>query len=198
MPEENRAIMRQREFDEAEVLDRALQAFWRLGYDACSISDLVEATGVHRQSLYNAYGDKRGLFLAVAARYRALSAQALEPLRGSDAGIAQLRRYFENFLRMLRANGCGGCLLVRTALSVASVDGEMRALIDAASDDVRSAFAGALENAVRNGDLPRETNVPAQAAYLFCVLHGLTALAQTGASQKQVTAAMSQAFAHLG
>jgi len=180
-----------------DSLDRALMAFWRLGYEGCSISDLVEATGLHRQSLYNAYGDKKGLFMAAAARYRLMSGAALEPLRGKAAGLAELRSYFENFLNVVRTNGCGACLLVRTAFSVAIVDDEIRALIEEAATEVRTGFVDVLENAVRKKELPAKTDVKAQAAYLFCVLHGLSALAQTGASRKQVAEALSQALDNL-
>lgn len=183
-----------REFDEAEVVDQALLAFWRLGYDACSITDLVEATGVHRQSLYNAFGDKKSLFVAVAARYRALAAESLGPLRSRRAGIADIRRYFERFLQITQDRGCGACLLVQTSFTSVGRDTKVRALIHAASAEVRAAFATALENAVRTGELRRETDLPAQAAYLFCVLHGLSALAQSGATRKQVADAMTQAF----
>jgi AcrR family transcriptional regulator len=187
-----------RKFDEAKVLDDALMAFWRLGYEACSITDLVEATGVHRQSLYGAYGDKRGLFLAVAARYRTISAEALEPLRRPNAGLAEIRRFIDRFHATLRSNGCGACMLVRTAFAVASVDEPIRALIEAAAGDVRAAFARSLQNAVRAGEMPADTNVAAQASHLFCVLHGLSALAQTGANRRQVGDALAQAFANLG
>jgi TetR/AcrR family transcriptional repressor of nem operon len=186
-----------REFDEGEVVDQALLAFWRLGYDACSISDLVEATGVHRQSLYNAFGDKKSLFLAAAARYRALSAASLGPLRSPRAGIADIRRYFERFLQIVHDKGCGACLLVQTSFTIAGRDAKIRELIHAASADVRAAFITALENAVRTGELSRKTDIPAQAAYLFCVLHGLSALAQSGATRKQVADAMSQALRNL-
>ena len=55
---------RQRGYDEGEVLDRAAATFLRAGYEGTSIEELVGATGLHRGSLYQAFGSKRGLFLA--------------------------------------------------------------------------------------------------------------------------------------
>ena len=61
---------RSREFDVDETLERAMTLFWERGYEATSVQDLVERTGVNRSSLYSVYGDKQGVFLAVLDRYR--------------------------------------------------------------------------------------------------------------------------------
>ena len=62
-------MARPREFDEEEVLDRALDVFWRRGYGATSVEDLTAATGLGRGSLYAAFGDKETLFLTCLRRY---------------------------------------------------------------------------------------------------------------------------------
>ena len=61
---------RARGFDEGAVLEQALACFWRHGYEACGVRELTDATGLKPQSLYNAFGSKRGLFLAALRRYR--------------------------------------------------------------------------------------------------------------------------------
>ena len=58
-----------KQFDRGDVLERAMAVFWRNGYQATSIQDLVDATGINRGSLYTTFGDKRGLFLAVLEHY---------------------------------------------------------------------------------------------------------------------------------
>lgn len=60
---------RPRKFDEAELLEAAMQLFWAKGYDGTSKRDLMQATGVASQSLYNAFGDKRALHLAAIRHY---------------------------------------------------------------------------------------------------------------------------------
>lgn len=54
---------RPRQFEEARVVRLAAAVFQRRGYAATSVDDLVEATGVHRGSLYGVFGSKHGLFL---------------------------------------------------------------------------------------------------------------------------------------
>lgn len=59
---------RRRGYDEGEVLDRSARAFLRAGYEGTSIEELVGATGLHRGSLYQAFGSKRGLFVSCLRR----------------------------------------------------------------------------------------------------------------------------------
>lgn len=60
---------RPREFDMDQVLDAATAAFWTHGYEATSLQDLTEATGLQKGSIYKAFGDKHSLFLTVLERY---------------------------------------------------------------------------------------------------------------------------------
>jgi len=62
-------MARPRQFNREESLKNAMVIFWEKGYEATSLNDLLEATGLARQSLYNTFGDKRGLFLASLRRY---------------------------------------------------------------------------------------------------------------------------------
>lgn len=64
-------MTRPREWDETEVLDRALETFWQKGYEGTSIGDLTEATGLARASLYGAFGDKEKLYARVVEHYLA-------------------------------------------------------------------------------------------------------------------------------
>ncbi|MET0264397.1 MAG: helix-turn-helix domain-containing protein [Duganella sp.] len=96
-------MARPRTFDEDDVIARAAEVFGRLGYNACSIDDLVEATALQRGSLYKAFGSKRGLFEKVLKQalvgewHRApavldLLITALRELAPADLPIAALCR----------------------------------------------------------------------------------------------------------
>ena len=62
-------VGRPRQFDEEQVLDAAMKAFWANGYEATSLADLVSVTGLHKGSLYQAFGDKHSLFVQTLNRY---------------------------------------------------------------------------------------------------------------------------------
>ena len=83
-----------RQFDESQVLDAMMRVFWQKGFEATTIDDLVEATGLKRGSLYHAFGDKAGMFCRTLALYRQeVQAALLHALRGDDPRAA-LTRYF--------------------------------------------------------------------------------------------------------
>jgi TetR/AcrR family transcriptional regulator, transcriptional repressor for nem operon len=62
-------MARPREFEEETVLDAAMRCFWDRGYQATSVRDLVNKTGITGASLYNAFGDKRALYRKALDRY---------------------------------------------------------------------------------------------------------------------------------
>jgi len=84
------SMARTRAFDEEDVLDRAMALFWRKGFEATSIEELVGVSGINRASMYAAFGDKRRLFLAVLDHYlvRVNGERIAILLRGGSATAA--------------------------------------------------------------------------------------------------------------
>ncbi|HZC78142.1 MAG TPA: TetR/AcrR family transcriptional regulator, partial [Ktedonobacterales bacterium] len=68
---------RPRSFDREAALERAIDVFWRHGYEATSVSDLTSAMGINPPSLYAAFGDKEKLFLEAVERYQQQRRQAV-------------------------------------------------------------------------------------------------------------------------
>ncbi|HXM75638.1 MAG TPA: TetR/AcrR family transcriptional regulator, partial [Thermoanaerobaculia bacterium] len=115
------------EFDQEQVLDAALNAFWRKGYEATTLSDLLEATGLARQSLYNTFGDKRALFLTSLRRYADVGVGRLsEALEGGSVRAA-IRAVFEDTLNC--PNPGHGCFLVNAATELLPRDAEVGRLV---------------------------------------------------------------------
>jgi TetR/AcrR family transcriptional repressor of nem operon len=92
-------VARTREFDEDQVLDAALQTFRRKGYEATTLPDLLEATGLARQSLYNAFGDKRELFLTSLRRYAEGEHDRMAEILRNRPLRAAIATVFENVQR---------------------------------------------------------------------------------------------------
>lgn len=174
------------EFDLDTVTDRALIAFWQRGYDGCSIADLTAACGINRQSLYNTFADKLGVFQAVLARYSLRLDAALAPLYAEGAGLAELRAFIEASLAMQHQTNSGACLLVITAFSPHVHDPAIAAAVMGGADKTRAAFSHVL---ARHSHDPKTA-----AAYLYVVLSGLSALSRTGGNPTDVDAALSLAL----
>ena len=109
-----------RQFDEGAVLDRAMETFWRRGYEATSIDDLVAATGVKRGSLYNAFGDKEALFLASFERYRQRVLTPITDALDDPDALAGIEAMVETQLHIAAdTDGPCGCLVLNTAMETA-------------------------------------------------------------------------------
>ena len=160
------------EFDHDKVLEKALDAFWRKGYEATSLNDLLEATGLARQSLYNTFGDKHGLFVASLRRYIDRNVALFAKMLESGPVRTAIRRAFEAALSRA-TEGCG-CFLVNSATELAPRDPEVRRLIASAIAGEERALAEALRRGVREGELQlTPKRIEQTARFLVSTLQGL-------------------------
>jgi len=119
---------RPREFDEDEVIGDALQAFWKQGYGATSIPDLIHATELERGSLYKAFGDKHTLFERAFDSYLRSGRAAMAETLGSDAPpLERLRTWLgQVVVGCSGAVGGPGCLAVNAMVELAPSDSAVR------------------------------------------------------------------------
>jgi AcrR family transcriptional regulator len=180
---------RPREFNVDQVLDTALNLFWRKGYEGTSYTDLTQATGVERPGLYAAFGNKQALFLQALQRYYAHHLDyfpaALE-LPTCREVVAQILRGAADL--HTRYPEHTGCLGVHGALA-GSVDAEpvQRALIEA-REKGQALLRERFEKAKTQGDLPALANADVLAAYVCAVLHGMAVQAKAGFSRDMLLA----------
>jgi len=108
---------RPRQFDEEAVLDQLTDLFWRNGYANTSVADMVAISGVHKPSLYRAFGSKEALFARILHRYLdarlAMFAAIIEEVRPGVDGIHE----FLDRLRFDLSSGDipKGCLIVSSS-----------------------------------------------------------------------------------
>jgi AcrR family transcriptional regulator len=108
---------RPRLFDEEAVLDELTALFWRKGYSQTSMTDLVDASGVHKSSLYSTFGSKEELFSKILRRYLASRMDMLSALiEQAGPGIDGIHAFLE-LLRggFVSGGNREGCLLVNTS-----------------------------------------------------------------------------------
>jgi TetR/AcrR family transcriptional repressor of nem operon len=177
-------------FDENEVLDRAVDCFWQHGYEATSVRDLADRMGIGGASLYNAYGDKRALFVAALARYAERSMrERIARLEKSGRPKEAIRAFLAEIIeRSLADPDRKGCLLVNSALDVAPHDAEIGRVIAGCFAELRAFFRRNLEAARAAHQVPRQTDLDELAGHLLGVVLGVRVLARTGANRAQLDA----------
>jgi AcrR family transcriptional regulator len=124
-------MARPREFDETIALEAAMNCFWQRGYEATSVRDLADEMGISAPSLYNAYGDKRALFVQALERYLEQSTRArIKRLENSLPPKQAVRQFLDDIIkRSVNDRERRGCFLINSALEVAPHDKELGALI---------------------------------------------------------------------
>src|SRR5262245_51218398 len=178
---------RTRQFDVDEALDRALEVFWARGYEGATLSELTQAMGINRPSLYVAFGNKEQLFRKALDHYQTGPQSFLTEALQEPTARAAVEAIFSGFVRMLRGRGnVRGCLIVSGALACGEeaepVRRELARLRQATVTAVRQRF----ERAVQEGDLPEGTNCATLARYVATVLNGLAVQAASGATEKEL------------
>lgn len=166
--------------------------FWSSGYSGTSLPDLLEATNLSRGSLYAAFGDKHGLFLCALDRYigEALARldTELDPRKNALAGVrACLAGYVE---RTSGVAGKRGCLVVATAMELASHDIEVEQRIRRFFKAMEARLTAALTRARAEGDLVDDAEPAIVARLLVCLVEGMRVVSKTSSDRS-----MSQAVA---
>jgi TetR/AcrR family transcriptional repressor of nem operon len=191
-------MARPREFDEDAVLDAAIQCFWRRGYEATSVKDLIGETGVAAASLYNAYGDKRALFRAALDRYVAGSigerirrCEKLPPRRAIAAFFDEILR------RSLNDRERKGCMLVNAALEVAPHDAELEQAVAGVLDRIERFFRRSIAAGQADATIARAMPAAALARHLLGVLMGVRVLARVRPERKLLEGVVAPALALL-
>ena len=174
--------MRPKEFDQDAVADAAMRVFWRRGYAATSIQDLVDGTGLSRSSLYNAFDSKHGLYLLALRRYGEVGAANAAGL----AGPGPLRERVRALLMRVAADELGdqsgpGCLAANAALEAAGRDETVGAALAEHFRQLESALLRALQQGRERGELAAGRDPQALASFLMCTIQGLRVLGKGSA-----------------
>ena len=187
---------RPRTFDEDAVLDALTSLFWRQGYEATSMSDIAETTGLNRSSLYNAFGSKHDLFTRVLDRYITSRMRRLEAL-AADAGdgIGALHAFLEVVQAEMDSEiGRNGCLAVNTSTEMGSDDAEYVAFAERYRTRMAEAVRSLVERGAASGDLD-PTQVEHHTDVLTMFMLGMSVTVRSGAAHDEIVRLIDAAHA---
>ena len=158
--------------------------FWRQGYEGTSLSDLTEATGLNRPSLYAAFGNKEALFREALDRYGERGGRFLRDAVKEHTARAVVERLLHAAADRVTCLGHpGGCLTVRGALACGPQAEAVRQELAARRAEDERLLRHRLERAKAEGDLPPEADPADLARYVATVYQGMSVQAAGGASR---------------
>jgi TetR/AcrR family transcriptional repressor of nem operon len=177
-------VPRTKEFEPQAALDAAMELFWRKGYEAASMRELLDAMGIGRGSFYDTFGDKHALFLAALDRFQEVRTSWVEEVL-AGSGLEGVRKVFARTVDgLVEFEPRRGCLLANSAVELSPHDPEVAARISGYVHRTEAAFEKALARARENGEISGERDPKALARFLVNTLHGMRVLARAGADSE--------------
>ncbi|WP_328471122.1 TetR/AcrR family transcriptional regulator [Streptomyces sp. NBC_00448] len=189
-------MARTKEFDPDAVLDRALDLFWRRGYEATSMADLVEALGIARASIYGTFGSKHDLYLAALGRYqRARDDQVLDALSRPGPALPAVRALVTEFAEQAAGDDLRrGCFVTNTAVELAPHDTAAARRVEASWDALEAGLTSALLRARAQGELAAGRDPRGLARMLLVLLQGIRVVGKAGGDADRARDAAAQAL----
>lgn len=189
---------RSKQFEPEQALSSAMSAFWRHGYDATSMEDLMDCMGIGRASIYNAFGNKRALFLSALERYVS-NGGALQGVRLPDSPRLAIVTAFRTIVeRAVTGESCDGCLVVNTALELAPHDDEIAQIVNGIFVQQEALFRTYLEQAMACGEVPQTLDPSRTAQTLLALSIAVLVLARSRPDEPLLRSIEHQVQALLG
>ncbi|RSM74732.1 TetR/AcrR family transcriptional regulator [Kibdelosporangium aridum] len=191
-------MARTKEFDPDAALRAALDLFWRKGYEATSIQDLVENIGIGRASLYATFGTKHELYLRALDLYcERVNGNAGSTLFPEGSALAAVKRLIRNVAEeSLDDPDRKGCLVTNTAIECLPHDEQAARRVDVGIGGLESAIAGALVRAQNQGELSADKDPYSLARFLITFVQGLRVVAKRP-ERRRITDAVDHALSLL-
>ncbi len=188
-------IGRPRAFDVDEALDRALEVFWRKGYEGASLPDLTRAMGINRPSLYAAFGNKEALFRKAIDRYLEGPACHIGEALEQPTARAVVERFLHGAIELITdSRKPQGCFMVQSALACGDTAEVIRAEMSRRRAAGEAALRDRFARAITEGDLPPDSDPADLARYVTTVSQGMAVQAAGGASGADLRKVMELAL----
>lgn len=174
-------MARPRAFDDDKVLDAAMACFWRRGLEATSVRDLAAEMGINGPSLYNAFGDKRALFVRALGRYaERWMRERIERLDREASGKSAIHMFLDELIeRSIKDRERRGCLIVNSALEISPHDAELRAVIASYLREIEMFFRRSLLRALETGEIASNIDPEETARHFLGVVLGIRVAARS-------------------
>ena len=181
---------RTKQFDREEVLQKAMELFWKKGFHATSIQDLVTHLGINRASMYDTFGGKDQLFRESLQYYRQLNSiklRSIEKILESQSAHSFLDNFFAIELQNLKKDkDYKGCFVVNTTTELANQSTDILQLLRGNMKGAVKMFSRIIEIAQEKGEVSSDRSAEAIGRHLFTFFNGLKVVAKIETNQKKL------------
>jgi TetR/AcrR family transcriptional repressor of nem operon len=174
-------MARTKDFDEDDVLEKAVELFWRKGYNATSMQDLVDGLGISRSSLYDTFGDKHTLYIRALEKYKALgSGQMCSIVSNAASAKEAIRKLLELAIGEASADEQRkGCFMVNAEVESAPHDEQVSQMICQNDQQVEDAFYAAIKKGQENAEISNTKDARALARFIMNTVKGIRVSAKS-------------------
>lgn len=179
-------------FDEEKVLEKAMKVFWKKGYYATSMQDLVDGMGINRASLYDTFGSKEELFDRAFQRYRDFNQNRIRKFLHSQPSVkAGLLHLFEVAIdEALSDRESKGCFAVNATAEMVPADAAMSKALTDNRLNFQQLFHEYLQRGVDQGEITPDKDLSAVAALIFTLYNGIMVLSKINRNREELMAAV--------
>ncbi|MEI2342402.1 TetR/AcrR family transcriptional regulator [Priestia megaterium] len=191
-------MARNKEFDEKEALRKAMELFWRQGYEKTSMQDLVNYMGVHRRSIYDTFGDKHTLFIRALSHYVEVMDERIKNNIKPELTVKQaIRKLFEMVIYPTDKQP-KGCLTVNTAVELSLLDQEVAEKITETFIKTETLLFDLLKHGQEQGEIPEHYDIKGLSKFIHNALIGIRVLAKTTNDKKELETIIDMNLSALG
>ena len=166
-------MARSKEYDRHDVLEKAVGLFWRKGYKASSVTDIVHATGLNTASMYKEFGDKDGMFEEALEHYRRHILGPRVQMLIDEPNIKGVEAFLKSVVNGASSAGYKGCLMMNHLAQKHSISARAAKRISDFSTMMEGLLATALRNAQVETEIPAGKDPVAMASFIMCCVHGM-------------------------
>lgn len=179
---------RTKQFDEQEVLKKAMELFWEKGFHATSMQDLVDYLGINRASIYDTYGGKNSLFDKAFQNYRKMGSESVRTIFEAEPNVKKgFTKLFNTAIEEARTDTCKkGCFVVNTITELVPGDETLHKKLQQHTANTQHIFAEYIRKGIAAGTVKTSKDPETIAFTLFTLFSGLRVMAKVEENPKKL------------
>lgn len=183
---------RVKQFNEEAVLKKAMEVFWKKGFYATSMQELVDGMGINRASLYDTFGSKEALFDRAFQLYREENQAKIRTFLFSQQPVQTgILKLFEKAIdNALLDSDAKGCFVVNATAEMVTTDCAMHTVLSKNRLEFEQLFFDYLQEGVSRGELSPDKDLKSIASLIFTLYNGIMVLTKVNRSKTELMAAV--------